>query len=492
MADYLLGIDLGTSSAKILLIDTSGKQIALEATEYNVSSPVMGYAEQDMELLWHLVADTIRRLLKKSNVDPANIKGIGYSGQMHGIVALDKNNKPIRPAIIWLDRRSSSQMDELKKDDLISKIRNITLNTPGTGFYLTSLLWLKEKCEQDFYSIKKAVLPKDYIRYKMCSEIATDITDASGTLLFNTVEECWSEELAARLDIPVSILPDVYKSYEVAGKISRKCADETGLKEGIPVVVGGGDNPMQAVGNGMIKPGIVCSNIGTGSQLSTIVTKPIKDMRYSSNTFCHVPENTWTFLGATLNGGVALKWLRDNILHGCTYADIDTYVNEVSPGSDGLIFVPYLAGERFPFISSKAKATIHGLTLNHNYKHLARAVMEGIIFSLRNALEMFNEYKITSDYIIASGGGAKSKEWLQIQADIFKREIYTTLCREEACMGAAITAGVGIGVYNSFDEACSINVKYNDFITEPNKNNIAIYDEQYEIFKQISTIHCNV
>ena len=486
-----MGIDLGTSSTKILLIDIQGRQIGLEATEYEISAPAAGYAEQDMDYLWSIVAATIKRLLTKTHVDSADIKGIGFSGQMHGLVPLDKKNSPIRPAIIWLDQRSGRQMDELNQKGLISEIQSITLNTPGTGFYLTSLLWMKEEEEVDFQRIHKAVLPKDYIRYKMCSEIATDVTDASGTLLFNTAEECWAEELAARLGIPASILPEAHRSFDVAGTITAQCAEETGLKRGTPVVIGGGDNPMQAVGNGMIKPGIICSNIGTGSQLSAIVSKPIHDVHYRSNTFCHVPEKTWTFLGATLNGGIALKWLKDNILQDCTYADIDMLAKEVTPGSDGLLFVPYLAGERFPFIDAKAKATLYGLTLHHNYKHFARAVMEGIIFSLRNALEMFNQYDIPDSRVIASGGGARSKEWLQIQADIFNREIYTTLCYEEACLGAALTAGVGIGLYTSFEEACGMTIKYNDFVAEPNRNNVAIYDEQYELFKKIILSHYN-
>lgn len=484
MSQYLMGIDLGTSSVKVLLIDVDGNILGIRANSYEIQSSRSGWAEQDMDKLWEATAAAIRELLAGAGIDPGCIKGIGLSGQMHGLVLLNRDRKLIRPAIIWIDQRSAPQLEALCRGGMDRRFQETTLNTPGTGFYVSSLLWMKEQEPENYRHIWKALLPKDYIRYRLCGTIGTEETDASGTLIFDTSKRVWAELLAERVGLDPQIFPDCHTSCETAGEVTAECARATGLAQGIPVMFGGGDQPMQAVGNGMIGPGIICANIGTGSQLSCVVDRPLFDPAYRTNTFCHV-GGTWTIMGASLNGGIALNWLRDNFFQGNGYASLNHSIEEVPAGSDGLIFLPYLAGERSPHMDSKAKAIFFGLTLRHNYKHFARAVMEGVTFSLREAMEIFYELGISCDRVVASGGGAKSRCWLQIQADILGKEIYTSKCKEEACLGAAMIAGVGAGVYRSLGEACDQLVSYREEVIYPQRKNCEVYENQFQKYRQI-------
>lgn len=484
MSQYLMGIDLGTSSVKVLLIDEAGNTLGIRANSYEIQSCRPGWAEQDMDRLWEATAAAIKDLLVDIGVNPETIKGIGLSGQMHGLVLLNRNRQLIRPAIIWIDQRSAPQLEELCGSGMERQFQDTTLNTPGTGFYASSLLWLKEQEPENYRRIWKALLPKDYIRYRLCGTIGTEETDASGTLIFDTSRRLWAEELAEQVGLDPQIFPACHRSCETAGGVTADCARATGLAQGTPVMFGGGDQPMQAVGNGMISPGMICANIGTGSQLSCVVDRPLFDPSYRTNTFCHV-NGTWTIMGASLNGGIALNWLRDNFFQGNGYASLNHYIEEVPAGSDGLIFLPYLAGERSPHMDSNAKAIFFGLTLRHNYKHFARAVMEGITFSLREAMEIFYELGISCERVVASGGGAKSRSWLQIQADILGKEIYTSKCTEEACLGAAIIAGVGAGVYGSLGEACGQLVSFKDEVIFPRTENCELYEEQFQKYRQL-------
>ncbi|WP_302326648.1 xylulokinase [Enterocloster lavalensis] len=484
MPQYLMGIDLGTSSVKVLLIDSSGIILGVRANSYEIQSRHPGWAEQDMDLLWEATASTIKELLTGTGIDPIQIKGIGLSGQMHGLVLLNRERQLIRPAIIWIDQRSASYLEAMSRSEIYRQFQEITLNTPGTGFYVSSLLWLKEQEPENYRKIWKALLPKDYIRYRLCGKIGTEETDASGTLIFDTSKRLWARDLAERVGIDSQIFPDCYTSCETAGTVTLQCARATGLAPGTPVMFGGGDQPMQAVGNGIISPGTVCANIGTGSQLSCVVDRPLFDKAYRTNTFCHV-QGMWTIMGASLNGGIALNWLRDNFFQGNGYASLNRYIDDVPAGSDGLIFLPYLAGERSPHMDSKARAIFFGLTLRHNYKHFARAVMEGITFSLREAMEIFLELGISCEKVVASGGGAKSRSWLQIQADILGKEIYTSRCTQEACLGAAIIAGVGAGIYSSLKEACDQLVLFKDEIVYPQDKNCQVYEEQFRKYRQL-------
>ncbi len=480
---YLMGIDLGTSSAKTIIMDLNGNIVGVGTESYSVLTPKIGYAEQDVEFLWEATARTIRQALSNSSIKPSDIKSIGLSGQMHGLVLLNKQMKPIRPAIIWADQRSKQQIDSIYNIIEIDELRKITLNSLSTGFFMCSLMWIKDNEPQNYANIYKAVLPKDYIRFRLCGELATDASDGSSTLAFDTAKRCWAYDIIEKIGIKIDLFPKLGEAYQIAGELSKECAIKTGLCWKTPVVYGGGDTLMHSVGNGIIKPGIVSANIGTAGQLSTAVNTPLYDVQFRTNTFCHVKNDLWVILGGHLNGGITLKWLKENYFPHLSYKEFDGMAEEIPAGSEGELFLPYLSGERTPYQDPFAKGILFGLTLRHNHKHMIRAVMEGVVMSLRLSLEIFRELKIPIEMIVASGGGARSETWLQMQADIFNTEIYTVLGKEEACTGAAIIAGVGVGVYESLEAACAAIIKYSPKITLPNHENVKIYNEVFEKYK---------
>ena len=480
---YLMGIDLGTSGAKTIIMDYNGNIVGVGKEIYSVLTPEIGYAEQDADFLWEATVRTIRQALSNSSIKPSDIKSIGLSGQMHGLVLLNKQMKPIRPAIIWADQRSKQQIDSIYNIIGIDELRKKTLNSLSTGFFICSLMWIRDNEPQNYDNIYKAVLPKDYIRYRLCGELATDVSDGSSTLAFDTAQRGWAFDIIERIGVKTNHFPKLGEAYQIAGELSKECAIKTGLCWKTPVIYGGGDTLMHSVGTGIIKPGIVSANIGTAGQLSTAINTPLYDRQFRTNTFCHVKNDLWIILGGHLNGGITLKWLKENYFPHLSYNEFDMLAEEIPAGSEGELFLPYLSGERTPYQDPFAKGILFGLTLRHNHKHMIRAVMEGVVLSLRLSLEIFKELDIPIEMIVASGGGAKSKTWLQMQADIFNTEIYTVIGKEEACTGAAILAGVGIGIYKSLEEACSAVIKYSPKITSPNHENVKIYNEAFEKFK---------
>jgi xylulokinase len=481
--NYLMGIDLGTSSVKTLIMDLQGTTVGVGKENYSVQTPNIGYAEQDAELLWDATVSSIKQALSNSSIEPSRIKGIGFSGQMHGLVILNKEMQPIRPVIIWSDQRSKPQIDSIYNIVGIHELRETTLNSLSPGFFISSLMWIKDNEFYNYKNIHKAILPKDYIRFKLCGELATDVTDASSTLAFNTAKRCWAFDIIEKIGINTSFFTELGESYQIAGAVSKKSAEQTGLHYRTPVVYGGGDTLMYSVGNGIIKPGVVAANIGSACQISTAVNKPIYDNKFRTNTFCHVKNDLWIILGGHLNGGITLEWLKENHFPYMSFVEFDAKAEEIEAGSEGVIFLPYLSGERAPYHDPCAKAILFGMTLRHNHKHIIRALMEGVIMAMRLSLEIFKELNIPIDKIVASGGGAKSEIWLQMQADIFNADIYKTLGNEEACIGAAIVAGVGVGIYKSIEEACSAIVEYSSKVTYPDKENVRIYNELFEKYK---------
>lgn len=480
---YLMGIDLGTSSVKTIIMDIDGNIVGLGQEKYNVETPAIGYAEQDIDLLWEATARTIRQSIENSAVKPADIKSIGFSGQMHGLVLLDDKSRPIRPAIIWADQRSKQQIQDIYEIIGKDSFRRTTLNSLSTGFFICSLMWVRDNEPDSYRRICKAILPKDYIRYKLCGVLATDVTDASSTLAFNTSKRCWAFDIIEKSGLDTKIFPPFGETYQTAGETTAECQEKTGLCRSTQVVYGGGDSLMHSVGNGIIKTGLISVNIGTAGQLSSAVNSPVYDKKFRTNTFCHAREDLWIIFGGHLNGGIVLNWLRNNFFPSLSYSDFDNAVAEIPAGSEGILFLPYLSGERTPYQDPNAKGIFFGMTLMHNYKHWIRAVMEGVILSLRLSLEIFKELNIPIEKVIASGGGANSKIWLQMQADIFNTEIYTVSRMEEACTGAAIVAGVGAGIYDSIDQACASIIKYKPEATVPVNENTKIYDEAFERIK---------
>jgi len=485
--DYLLGIDIGTSGTKGVLMDREGKTYARAGREYSIDMPQPGWAEQDPKMWWEATIQVIREVVKESEINPRQIRGIGLSGQMHGTVFLDKNLLPFRPAIIWADQRSSSQCEFIYQKIGKERLAELTGSPIATGFMCSTLLWMKENQSEEFNQIYKVILAKDYIRYRLTGNLGTEVTDASSTLLLDIKRRCWSEELLDILGLPLKIFPEeVHESQEVAGYLLADIARDIGLLEGIPVVYGGGDQSMQAVGNGVIKPGILSSTIGTGGQLFITVDKFTYDPKLRIHTFCHAVHNSYHLLGAILSAGLSLKWLRESILRAPdSYRIFDEEVEKIRPGSEGIIFLPYLLGERSPYMNPRAKGVFFGLSLKHHRAHLIRAVMEGAVFALRDCLEVFKELGIKIEQVIASGGGAKSGVWKQMQADIFNKEISMTQSIEQAAMGAATLAGVGVGIYKNLEDGCKKVVKFKKEKIEPIPENVDIYNKQFEIYKSL-------
>lgn len=482
---YFMGIDLGTSSVKALIVDEQGGIAGVAQCGYDIRKSRIEYAEQDIEALWAATRQVIAGAIADAGVGAEAIAGIGYSGQMHGLVTVDAAGAPVRDAIIWADQRSADAIEEIYRAIPREEYLATSLNALSTGFLIASLVWLRKHELDSYRRIARVMLPKDYIRWKMCGEYGTDASDASSAAIFDTAKRDWAWDFIDRLDIPRSFFPPCHEAFEIAGHVSAACAAETGLRAGTPIVYGGGDTPMQAVGNGLIAPGTLTANIGTACQLAAVLDAPKHDALYRTNTFCHICDRTWMLMGAHLSGGVALKWLRDQVLNMKSYDEMTALAATAPAGSEGLLFLPYLSGERTPCNDPNAKGVWLGLTLRHGRAHMIRSVMEGIVLGLKNSLEIFEGQGVRYERIVASGGGARGRLFLEIQADVFGREIYVNASSEQACTGAAMTAAVGVGAYRDFAQAGAAMVRYRPEAVEPNMANHALYLERFEAYRQI-------
>ncbi|MBS7634637.1 xylulokinase [Candidatus Bathyarchaeota archaeon] len=485
---YLMGLDLSTSSIKVLIVDEEGNVIARSSEEYPIYSPLHDYAEQDPDLWWDAAKTSIKAALKSSGLKPSEISAVGLSGQMHGTVLIGRDMKPLRPAIIWSDKRSTSQCDEFYEIIGRERVLSMVCNPVMPGFMGPTLLWIKDNENRIFNSIFRVLLPKDYIRHKLTGIIATDFSDASATLLFDVRRRMWSDEIISALNLSREAFPEAFESTSVVGSISKKASEETGLHAGTPVVAGAGDSQAGAVGCGVIKAGIASSNIGTGGQIFTTLDELIVDPKNRVHTFCHAVPNKWCLQGAILSAGLSLRWFRDNFAHmekvvGSS-SNIDPYdllskeAEKAEPGCNGLIFLPYLLGERSPHMDPKAKGGFFGLTLQHSRQHFIRAIMEGVVYALRDCLEIFRELGVKIGKIIARGGGSRSNLWRQIQSDIFSSTIIKTGVEEDSAFGAALLAGVGVGIYPSLEKACAEAVKTVS-VNEPDEERVKIYERTY-------------
>ena len=466
---YLLGIDIGTSGTKTVLFDEAGNTVTSAISEYPLYQLNIGWAEQEPEDWWKAVCSTITEVLGKSGIDSSDIKGIGLSGQMHGAVLLDKDNNVLRKAIIWCDQRSFAECEEITSIIGRDKLIEITANPALTGFTASKVMWVKNKEPQIFEKLRKILLPKDYIRFKLTGEFATEVSDASGMQFLNVPLRKWSNEILSSLGIDKAYLADVYESYEVSAKISRSVAALTGLKEGTPVVGGAGDQAAGAVGNGIVRSGVISSTIGTSGVVFAYSENITIDPKGRVHTFCHAVPNTWHVMGVTQGAGLSLKWFRDNFCmeekRVAELIGIDPYVLmdeealTVIPGSNGLIYLPYLMGERTPHLDSNAKGVFFGLSAKHEKPDMIRSVMEGVTYSLKDCLEIIKGMGVEINEVRASGGGGKSKLWRQMQADVFGSEITTVNSSEGPALGVALLAGVGTGVFSSVPEACDATIK---------------------------------
>jgi len=491
---YLLGIDIGTSGTKTVLFDEAGNTVVSAVFEYPLYQPNIGWAEQEPEDWWNASVLGIRKVLSDSGVKPQDISGIGLSGQMHGLVMLDKDNNVLRRSIIWCDQRSTKECEQITSLIGAKRLVEITANPALTGFTASKIMWVKNNEPDIFEKAAKIMLPKDYVRFKLTGEFATEVSDASGMQLMDIPKRCWSEEVLGKLEIDIKQLPKLYESQEVSGKVNKEASGVTGLWEGTPVVGGAGDQAAGAVGNGIVRPGVVSSTIGTSGVVFAYLDKISIDPAGRVHTFCHAVPNTWHVMGVTQAAGLSLKWFRDNFckeeINVANLMGVDPYVlmdkeaEKSLPGSNGLIYLPYLMGERTPHLDAYAKGVFFGLSAKHDKKDMIRAVMEGVVFSLRDCLEIISDMGINVTEIRASGGGGRSRLWKQIQADVFGKAMTTVNSSEGPALGVALLAGVGTGVYKDVAQACDAAIKV-DNVQQADMDAHRKYTKLYGIYTQL-------
>lgn len=480
--DVLMGVDIGTSSTKTVLVRLDGAVLGVAAQEYAVDTPRPGRAEQRPGMWFDAAVATMRRVVAAADVPATRVRAIGLSGQMHGTVCLDASGRVLRPAIIWADQRSAAQVADVYARVGRERLGAWTANPLATGFMLASWLWLRKHEYAVASATAYLMLPKDYVRYRLTGEIGTEPSDASSTLLFDTANHCWSGPLLDALGLDGDVLPPIFSSSAIAGGLQADVARAMGLRPGTPVVFGGSDQAMQAVGHGVVAPGVISSTIGTGGQLFAPVTRPAYDPALRLHCFCHALPGVWHLEAAMLSAGLSFKWLRDNVMPGSTYQDLADAAATVPPGAEGLFFQPYLAGERTPHMDPHARASFVGLTPRHGRAHLARAVMEGVVFGMRQGLDLMLSLGVKGERIVASGGAVQHPLWLHLQADIFNKPLYRTQTVEAAAVGAALLAGVGVGVYADVGDAIARAVRWSDVVVEPHAEHVERYAAAYETF----------
>lgn len=484
---YYLGIDLGTTGVKAVVVDDQQKILATSYLDYLIQTPRIGFAEQDPEIWWRSTCSVIKDVVSRSGINADLIRGIGLSGQMHGLVALGESCEILCPSIIHCDQRAFAEKKELIDHFGLEHLGQIVQNQPNSGFQLLSLLWLRKNNRSVFDRIRYVLLPKDYIRFRLTGEIATEVTDACSTLMFNNVNQKWCDEIISWAGIDPSILPDCgNRPYEKSGEVTKDASLETGLPKGIPVAFGSGDQVAQSVGNGILRSGKASINLGTSGQVSIPTDKVIIDPELKVNLFTHALPGVWYLLGAVMNATLALNWFKTKVIFNSDIKFIDSLADSVKPGSDNLFFLPYLTGERVPLMNEKARAGFIGLTLGHERAHMCRSIMEGVAYSLYDALEMMRCLGVDSDQFILSGGGTKSLVWKKILADVFGCPMYFSGVCEQAAMGAARYGMVASGDYRNLDEVVSSFGNDVLEVVRPDDANHALYMEKFEVFKTFS------
>jgi len=479
----LLGIDLGTSSVKVVVCSLEGAPEGIGSAEYPILTPLPGHAEQDPAHWWRATVSAVRQALEQAGTP--QVLGIGFSGQMHGFVAMGPDQTALRPAIIWADQRSAPLLPEIM-ERVGTELLSTTCGTaPAAGFLISTLYWLQRHEPKTLERAAALLMPKDYLRLKLTGELGTDASDAAASGIFNVGERVWADEVIERLQFPRSIFPEVHPSAQIVGALSGSAANELGLTAGIPVSVGCADQPAQAVGNGLIDPPLGSVTIGTGGQVFAPLATPLFDPQLRLHTFCHAPEARWYLLGAMLSAGMALRWLRETLgSERWSYPQLDQIAAEVEPGSEGLVFLPYLVGERSPLMDPRAKGSFVGLTLRHGPGHMVRALLEGVAFALRQIIEAMVSCGAELNRLVASGNGLASPLWRQMLADVLTRPLYQGKDKhatERAGVGAALIAGIGIGAINGYDGAQQFAPTF-DALTAPNPQNAELYETHYRRF----------
>jgi xylulokinase len=484
-----LGIDVGTGGTRAVAIDEAGRVVAAATAEHEpFASPQTGWAEQHPEDWWRATQQAVRAVLAK-DVSADRIASVGFSGQMHGSVLLDERGEVIRPALIWCDQRTDAQCRAITQRIGAERLIELVCNPALTGFTLPKLLWVREMEPDQWRRVRSILLPKDFVRFRLTGERASDVADSSGTLLFDVKNRRWSSEMLAAFEIPETLLPRVFESPEVTGQISAAGAAATGLREGTPVVAGAGDQAAGAVGIGIVEAGTVSATIGTSGVVFAATDRPALDPKGRVHTFCHAIPGRWHVMGVTQGAGLSLRWFRDRFGAGPDdgrdpYERLTEEAAQAPPGADGVLWAPYLMGERTPHLDPHARAALVGLAANHTRAHIIRAILEGVAFSLRDTFEIFREMRVPVERVRLGGGGARSQLWRQIQADVYGHEVETVEAEEGAAYGAAILAGVGVGAWPSVDAACKAVVRVASR-TSPDEQTAQVMDRQYAAFRAL-------
>src|SRR5215472_11995352 len=491
MKACVLGIDVGTGGTRAVIVDERGAILASATEEHEAfASPRMGWAEQHPDDWWRAAKIAIRNAISQCGIKKDQIRSIGFSGQMHGAVMLDDRGSVVRPALIWCDVRTEEQCQNLTQTIGWEKLIQLTCNPPLANFTLTRFLWTRENEPENWNRVHSVMLPKDYVRFKLTGERATDVADASGTLMLDVARRQWSRETLDAVGISASCLPAVYESQQICGWISESGAEAAGLAVGTPVVAGAGDQAAGAVGMGIVAPGAVSATIGTSGVVFAATDEPLRDSIGRLHTFCHAIPGRWHLMGVTQAAGLSLRWFRDRFLSGADRNGNDPYdalTQEAATapvGSDGLLWAPYLMGERTPHLDPNARGALVGLTASHTRAHFIRAILEGVAFSLRDTFTIFSEMTVPVNRICLGGGGARSGLWRQIQADVYGHEVEILEAEEGAAYGAAILAGVGAKIWSSVDEACSSVLKVKARVT-PDPGSAAIMDRSYAAYRRL-------
>ena len=491
---YLIGIDLGTSGTKTVLFDEYGKALTSASADYALLQPENGWAEQDPEEWWKACIQTLKKVISESNINTADIAGIGLSGQMHGLVLLDEKGEVLRNSIIWCDGRTAQECSEITDKVGAQKLIDITANPALTGFTAGKILWVRKHEPELYARVRHMLLPKDYLRFKLCGVFASEVSDASGMNLLDVPRRIWSEEILNKLEIEREFLPAMFESCEITGEITAETSAVTGLKAGTPVCGGAGDNAAAAIGTGIVTSGKAFVSVGTSGVIFAHSDDVSIDPKGRVHSFCSAVPGAWTVMSCTLSAGGSRLWFRDNFClpeteesaeTGMDVFDIlDREADKIPIGANRLIFLPYLMGERSPILDPDARGVFFGLSGMHKRADMLRSLMEGVVFSLRDCLDVLREMNVPFREITATGGGGRSPLWRQMMADLFDCPIAILENKEGPALGAAMLAGVGTGVYSDVQAACKTII--NRQISErPDKNRGEAYEPFYRLYKDL-------
>ena len=482
---YFLGIDTSTTSSKALIINESGQVLAATSCPHTLNTPRPLWSEQNPLEWWDAVAGSIRAALQKAGVRGDEISAVGLTGQMHGLVLLDEDGEVLRPAILWNDQRTQAQCDEIHRRIGREKFIQITGNVALTGFTAPKILWVAQNEPEIYARARHVLLPKDYIRYRLTGEYAMDKADGSGTVLFDLRARNWSDEVLAALDIPKAWMPPTYEGSQFTGRVSTEAAALTGLKAGTPVAGGGGDQAAQAVGVGAVEPGVVALTVGTSGVVFATTPSALIEPEGRLHAFCHAVPGMWHFMGVMLSAAGSLQWYRDTLAPAMSFDELLNEAQAVPAGSEGLLFLPYLSGERTPHPDPLARGAFIGLTLRHTRGHMTRAVLEGVAFGLKDIFTLIQNAGLGGiTQVRASGGGTKGALWRQILASVLEAELVTVNTTEGAAYGAALLAGVGAGNWPNEISACHAAVKLIGS-TSPEPAQIEVYRSAYSIYREL-------